>query len=95
VQTQSFQVFLEALCVGQGLHLDEISKFHVSVSKIGVVIRVGRKGSLPWPLQSLKCLMKAIITIWLQVKSAGLPERWLSIDAGISPIQILTKILAN
>jgi hypothetical protein len=39
--------------------------------------------------------MKAIITIWLQVKSAGLPERWLSIDAGISPIQILTKILAN
>jgi hypothetical protein len=35
--------------------------------------------------------MKAIITIWLQVKSAGLPERWLSIDAGISSIQILTK----
>jgi hypothetical protein len=35
--------------------------------------------------------MKTIITIWLQVKSAGLPERWLSIDAGISPIQILTK----
>jgi hypothetical protein len=42
-QTQSFQVFLEALCVGQGLDLDEISKFHVSVSKIGVVIQVGKK----------------------------------------------------
>jgi hypothetical protein len=65
LQTQSIQIFLKSLCVGQGLHLDEVSKFHEVVS----ILLSPLQGTL-WFL----VLAKTIITIWLQVTSAGLPD---------------------